>query len=125
MDWQTGFTIDAVAGFDHVVLHVAANAVLWTKQRAQIDVWMIVKKIGGVMKVVIDGCLIADQPGASAFQQYLAARLIDEVNLSVVPLFLKAGERLFDHLGSADLRLEQVRVIAAPGVTHIKYRAVK
>jgi len=63
--------------------------------------------------------------GARAFQQYLAARLIDEVNISVVPLFLKAGERLFDHLGSAELRLEQVRVIAAPGVTHIRYRAIK
>jgi len=63
--------------------------------------------------------------GARAFQQYLAARLIDEVNISVVPLFLKAGERLFDHLGSAELRLEQVRVIAAPGVTHIRYLAIK
>jgi len=63
--------------------------------------------------------------GASAFQQYLAARLIDEVNISVVPLFLKAGERLFDNLGSAELRLEQVRVIAAPGVFHIKYRAIR
>ena len=63
--------------------------------------------------------------GARTFQQLLAARLIDEINLSVVPLFLKAGERLFDHLGSADLRLEQVRVIAAPGVTHIRYRAIK
>jgi len=63
--------------------------------------------------------------GARAFQQCLAARLIDEVNISVVPLFLKAGERLFDHLGSAELRLEQVRVIAAPGVTHIRYLAIK
>jgi len=63
--------------------------------------------------------------GASAFQQYLAARLIDEVNISVVPLFLQAGERLFDNLGSAELRLEQARVIAAPGVTHIKYRAIR
>jgi len=63
--------------------------------------------------------------GARAFQQYLAARLIDEINVSLVPLFLKAGERLFDNLGNAEHRLEQVRVIAAPGVTHIKYRAIK
>jgi dihydrofolate reductase len=63
--------------------------------------------------------------GARAFQQYLAARLIDEVNISLVPRFLKAGERLFENLGNADLRLEQVRVIAAPGVTHIKYRAIR
>jgi dihydrofolate reductase len=60
--------------------------------------------------------------GASIAQQYLAAGRIDEVNVSVVPLLLKAGERLFDRLGGAELRLEQLRVIAAPGVTHIKYR---
>lgn len=68
----------------------------------------------------------AAAPGARrTAQQYLAARLVDEVNISVVPVFLKAGERLFDNLGSAELALEQVRVIAAPGVTHIKYRVVR
>ncbi len=45
--------------------------------------------------------------GASIAQQYLAARLIDEVNISLVPLFLRGGERLFDNLGAADLELEQ------------------
>ncbi|TMQ11088.1 MAG: dihydrofolate reductase [Deltaproteobacteria bacterium] len=60
--------------------------------------------------------------GASIAQQYLAAGLVDEVNVSIVPLLLKAGERLFDRLGSAERKLEQVRVIEAPGVTHIRYR---
>lgn len=60
--------------------------------------------------------------GANIVQQYLAAGLIDEGNISVVPLLLGAGERLFDHLGGAELRLEQVRVIDARGVTHIRYR---
>ena len=39
-----------------------------------------------------------------------------------MPLLLKAGERLVDRLGSAERKLEQVRVIEAPGVTHIRYR---
>jgi dihydrofolate reductase len=60
--------------------------------------------------------------GANIVQQYLAAGLIDEANVSVVPRLLGAGERLFDHLGGAELGLEQVRVIEGPGVTHIRYR---
>jgi len=63
--------------------------------------------------------------GANIAQQYLAARLVDEVNLALVPILLRAGERLFDHLGAAELRFEQIRAIDAPGVTHLKYRALK
>jgi len=63
--------------------------------------------------------------GANIAQQYLAARLIDEVNLAVVPLLLKSGARLFDNLGPAELGLEQLRAIEAPGVTHLKYRALR
>jgi dihydrofolate reductase len=63
--------------------------------------------------------------GANIAQQYLAARRIDEVNISLVPLLLRGGERLFDNLGAADLGLEQIRAIEAPGVTHLKYRLSK
>ena len=60
--------------------------------------------------------------GASVVQQYLAAGLVDEIALSVVPVLLGAGERLFANLGDPPPRLEQVRAIEAPGVTHITYR---
>lgn len=60
--------------------------------------------------------------GADVAQQYLAAGLIDEVDLNVVPVLLGAGTRLFDNLAGTDIALEQVRAIEAPGVTHIKYR---
>jgi dihydrofolate reductase len=60
--------------------------------------------------------------GADVAQQYLAAGLIDELDLNVVPILLGGGTRLFDNLAGTDLSLEQVRVIEAPGVTHIKYR---
>jgi dihydrofolate reductase len=62
--------------------------------------------------------------GAQVAQQYMAAALIDEMEISVVPILLGDGARLFDNLGEADLRLEQVRAVEAPGVTHIKYRRV-
>jgi dihydrofolate reductase len=60
--------------------------------------------------------------GASVAQQYLAAGLIDEIEISLVPVLLRDGERLFDNLGDADIELEQIRVVEAPGVTHVKYR---
>jgi dihydrofolate reductase len=59
--------------------------------------------------------------GASAAQQYLAAGLVDELQLNVAPVLLGGGERLFENVG-ADLKLEQTRVVHTPEVTHIRYR---
>jgi dihydrofolate reductase len=62
--------------------------------------------------------------GAQVANQYLAAGLLDELELHVVPVLLGDGARLFDNLGDAEVRLEQVRAVEAPGVTHLKYRVV-
>jgi dihydrofolate reductase len=62
--------------------------------------------------------------GADAINQYLAAGLVDELELHVVPILLGSGSRLFDGLGP-DLELEQLRAVEAPGVAHLKYRVVK
>jgi dihydrofolate reductase len=59
--------------------------------------------------------------GADAINQYLAAGLVDELELHVVPLLLGGGARLFEGVGP-DLALEQLRAVEAPGVTHLKYR---
>jgi dihydrofolate reductase len=67
----------------------------------------------GEMDVSIGG-------GADVIRQYIGAGLVDEFELSVVPLLLGAGERLLDDLGGT--AVEQVRVIEAPGVAHLKYR---
>jgi dihydrofolate reductase len=62
--------------------------------------------------------------GATVAQQYLAAGLLDEIELAVVPLLLQGGQRLLDNLGRAALELEQIRAVEAPGVTHLKYRVL-
>ena len=59
--------------------------------------------------------------GADAINQYLAAGLVDEIELHVVPLLLGGGARLFDGVPPG-LTLERVRTVEAPGVTHLKYR---
>ena len=62
--------------------------------------------------------------GGHIAQQYLAAGLLDELELHVVPVLLGDGARLFPSRGDAEVRLEQVRAVEAPGVTHLKYRVV-
>jgi dihydrofolate reductase len=59
--------------------------------------------------------------GARAGQQYFAAGLLDEMELSVVPTLLGSGERLFDGVGDDLHGLELVRTIATPIVTHFKF----
>jgi dihydrofolate reductase len=63
--------------------------------------------------------------GANAVQQYLRAGLVDEMTLNVVPVFLGGGERLLDGLGAGPQAFECARVIEAPGVTHLTYRAIR
>ena len=60
--------------------------------------------------------------GADVVNQYLAAGLLAELELHVVPVLLGDGARLFADLGDAEVQLEQVRAVEAPGVTHLKYR---
>jgi dihydrofolate reductase len=74
------------------------------------------KQAAGGQDVLLGG-------GANVVQQYLAAGLIDEFELHLVPILLGDGERLLANVG--ELELKQVRAIEAPGVTHIKYRVIK
>lgn len=63
--------------------------------------------------------------GASLIQQCLAAGLVDEIELHIVPRLLGRGERLLDHLDPQKIKLEPIRTLEGPGVTHVKYRVTK
>ncbi|MFD4596194.1 dihydrofolate reductase family protein [Streptomyces rubiginosohelvolus] len=60
--------------------------------------------------------------GARTINQYLAAGLIDELRLHIVPFTLGAGTRLFDGVPSLDL--EQVETRTGDAVTHVTYRVL-
>jgi dihydrofolate reductase len=79
----------------------------------------------GQAKEAADGKDVALAGGASVAQQYLAAGLVDEMQINVVPVLLGGGTRLLDNLADADVKLEPIRVVATPDVTHLKYRVVK
>ncbi len=59
--------------------------------------------------------------GAQAAQQYLAAGLVDEMEVTIVPILLGSGERLFDGVGDDLHGLELVRTVTATQVTHVKF----
>jgi dihydrofolate reductase len=67
---------------------------------------------------------VAIAGGGEAINQYLAAGLVDELELHVTPILLGGGARLFDGVGPA-IKLEEIRALEAPGVAHLKYRVVK
>jgi dihydrofolate reductase len=59
--------------------------------------------------------------GAAVGRQYLEADLVDEMEIDLVPVFLGAGERLFDGLGTGRPSLAHEASVAAPGVTHLMF----
>ncbi len=58
--------------------------------------------------------------GASVVRQALAAGVVDELTLDVVPVLLGSGERPFDGVASFDF--EPAEVLHSPLVTHVRYR---
>ena len=60
--------------------------------------------------------------GASVAQQYLKAGLVDEMEISLAPVLLGSGERLFDGVGVDLHGLELIRTVATPQVTHLKFQ---
>jgi len=62
--------------------------------------------------------------GAYTAQECLRAGLLDEMEIPLVPVLLGEGRHLFEALGSDHIELEIVRILQAPGVTHLRYRVV-
>jgi dihydrofolate reductase len=58
--------------------------------------------------------------GANTIQQFIKAGLLDELQIHMVPVLLGSGVRLLENLGGT--KLEKIRVIDSPLVTHLKFR---
>jgi dihydrofolate reductase len=61
--------------------------------------------------------------GAGTAQLALAAGVLDELEIHVIPVLLGQGRRLFDNLSAEHIELERTRILEGDaGVTHMHYR---
>jgi len=63
--------------------------------------------------------------GAGTVQQFIRAGLLDELEIHLTPLLFGEGIRLFEGMGPEPIELENIRVVASPKVTHLRFRVVK
>ena len=63
--------------------------------------------------------------GADVARQCLAAGLLDEVLVTIAPVMLGDGVRLFDHPGGRTVEMERVSVSDAPSTTNLWLRVVR
>ena len=62
--------------------------------------------------------------GGSAAQQCLAEGLLDELVISLAPVLLGSGTRLFDHIGG-QYELERIDLVPTTNATHLRFRVVR
>ena len=62
--------------------------------------------------------------GADIIRQALRAGYVDELSVSIAPVVLGAGKRLFDGFDES-VDLELIRTYSSPFATHILYRVVR
>ena len=63
--------------------------------------------------------------GARTGQQFIAAGLVDELSLHLVPVIFGAGTRMFEHLGNTHIALESLATIQTPRATHLRLRIAR
>jgi len=63
---------------------------------------------------------------ASTTQLVIKAGLADELEIDVIPAFLKTGFRPFEDIGNKSIKVERIKVMELPaGRTHMRFRFVK
>ena len=63
--------------------------------------------------------------GADTVRQSIRAGLIEELEIHLAPVLFGKGIRLFERMGPEPIELENIRVVASPRVTHLRFRVVK
>lgn len=75
-------------------------------------------------RAAAEGKLVFVMGGADVIRQALHAGIVEELSISIAPVVLGAGKRLFDDFDQA-MNLEHVGLLQSPFATHITYRVVR
>ena len=92
---------------DNGVYHFVTDGIESAVQQA--------KDTAGDQDVVIVG-------GAHLGRELIAAGLVDEIQIHLVPVLFGSGTRMFEDMGIGHLQLEPIEVVDRPLATHIRYR---
>jgi dihydrofolate reductase len=114
-------------GGDH---HDGAPIFIYSRREPGIDIsqWPLVTYVNDVETAMTEAKQAAGERkvlvhGAAVAQLALAAGVLDELELHVVPVLFGQGRRLFDNLDPEQIELERTRVLEGEGgVTHMHYR---
>jgi dihydrofolate reductase len=114
-------------GGDH---HDGVPIFIYSRREPSIDIgdWPLVTYVDDVMTAMTQAKEAAGDRnvlvhGAAVAQLALAAGLLDELELHVVPVLFGQGRRLFEGLAAEQIELERTRILEGEnGVTHMHYR---
>jgi dihydrofolate reductase len=114
-------------GGDH---HDGAPIFIYSRREPGIDIsqWPLVTYVTDVETAMTQAKQAAGDKsvlvhGAAVAQLALAAGLLDEIELHLIPVLFGQGRRLFDNLGPEQIQLERTRILLGEGgVTHAHYR---
>jgi dihydrofolate reductase len=63
--------------------------------------------------------------GGDLTRQALAAGLLDELHLDLVPVMFGEGVRFLDDFDGEPVHLERIRLVEAPAVAHVSFRVLR
>ncbi|HEV7174148.1 MAG TPA: dihydrofolate reductase family protein [Solirubrobacteraceae bacterium] len=114
-------------GGDH---HDGVPIFILYRRKAGIDIgqWPLVTAVDDVARAMAQAKKAAGAKGvlvhgAGVARLALAAGVLDELELHVVPVLFGQGRRLFDGLDARQIELERTRILEGEnGVTHLHYR---
>jgi dihydrofolate reductase len=114
-------------GGDH---HDRVPIFILSRQEPGIDIgqWPLVTYVTDVRTATIQAKAAAGDKnvlvhGAATAQLALAAGVLDELEIHLIPVLLGQGRRLFDRLGPEHIELQRTRTLEGEdGVTHLHYR---
>jgi dihydrofolate reductase len=114
-------------GGDH---HDGVPIFILSRDEPGIDIegWPLVTYVSDIQTAMVEARRAAGEKnvlvhGATTAQLALAAGLLDELEIHLVPVLLGEGRRLFENLGPEHTELERTRVLEGEGgMTHLHYR---